>query len=65
MEQNGFTINFLGDSITEGHSVADIPNNRFDNVLKAACGPEEARNYGVGGTRMHISFIPVQRRGGI
>lgn len=58
MKLNGLTINFLGDSITEGHSVADILNNRFDNVLKASCGLKEARNYGVGGTRIAHQFRP-------
>ena len=58
MDLNGLTINFLGDSITEGHSVADIPNNRFDHVLKVSCGLKEARNYGVGGTRIAHQFRP-------
>lgn len=58
MELRGLTINFLGDSITEGHSVEDIPNHRFDNVLKARCGLKEARNYGVGGTRIAHQFRP-------
>ena len=58
MELKGKKINFLGDSITEGHSVADIPNNRFDHVLKVSCGLKEARNYGVGGTRIAHQFRP-------
>lgn len=58
MELQGLTINFLGDSITAGHSVADIANNRYDNVLKAACGLKEVRNYGIGGTRIAHQFRP-------
>ena len=41
MELKGKIIDFLGDSITEGHSVEDIPNNRYDNVLKRLCGLKE------------------------
>ena len=58
MELSGLTVNFLGDSITEGHSVADIPNNRYDNVLKELCGLKEVRNYGIGGTRIAHQFRP-------
>lgn len=58
MELKGLTVNFLGDSITEGHSVNDIPNNRYDNVLKALCSLKEVRNYGVGGTRIAHQFRP-------
>ena len=35
--------NFWGDSITEGRSVVDIPNNRYDNVLKELAGLQEVR----------------------
>ena len=58
MKLEGLTINFLGDSITEGHSVADIPNNRYDNVLKEICELKEVRNYGIGGTRIAHQFHP-------
>ena len=58
MKLEGLTVNFLGDSITEGHSVADIPNNRYDNVLKRICGLKETRNYGIGGTRIAHQFRP-------
>ena len=60
MNVEGLTINFLGDSITEGHSVEDIANNRFDNVLKAACGLKEVRNYGIGGTRIAHQYRPSE-----
>lgn len=52
MNTQGLIFNFLGDSITEGHSVEDIAHNRFDNVLKELCGLKEVRNYGIGGTRI-------------
>ena len=58
MELKGLTINFLGDSITEGHSVEDKENNRYDNVLKQICGLKEVRNYGIGGTRIAHQFRP-------
>lgn len=60
MKLQGLTINFLGDSITEGHSVEDIPNNRYDNVLKELCGLKEVRNYGIGGTRIAHQFRPSE-----
>lgn len=56
----GKSICFLGDSITEGHSVEDIPNNRFDNVLKRLCGLKAVYNYGVGGTRIAHQFQPSE-----
>ena len=52
MNTQGLIFNFLGGSIAEGHSVAGIAHNRFDNVLKAMCGLKEVRNYGNGGTRI-------------
>lgn len=58
MKLEGLTVNFLGDSITEGLGVADIPNNRYDNVLKAACNLKEVRNYGICGTRIAHQFRP-------
>jgi len=60
MNLRGLTINFLGDSITEGHSVEDIANNRFDNILKASCGLKEVRNYGIGGTRIAHQYRPSE-----
>lgn len=52
MNTQGLIINFLGDSITEGIGVEDVPNNRFDHVLKEMCSLKEVRNYGIGGTRI-------------
>lgn len=51
MNLNGKTIDFLGDSITEGVGVEDL-NNRYDNRLKAMLNLKEAYNYGVSGTRL-------------
>ena len=51
MELKGKTINFLGDSITQGIGVS-IPNAVFHSVLKEKYGLKEARNYGEGGTRI-------------
>lgn len=53
MELQGLTINFLGDSITEGKGVL-IPENRFtDRIAKK--GDCICRNYGIGGTELHGS----------
>ena len=51
MELKGKTVNFLGDSITEGVGVSS-PNAVFHSVLKEKYGLKEARNYGEGGTRI-------------
>ena len=45
-------INFLGDSITFGVGVADIPNNRFDNIICREYKLAKRNNYGEGGTRI-------------
>jgi len=52
MELLGKSINFLGDSITEGVGVTDIENCRYDNVIKNKCGLRTVNNYGIGGTRI-------------
>lgn len=61
MELEGKIINFLGDSITEGHSVADIENNRFDHILKRRCNLKKANNYGIGGTRIAHQSRPSKK----
>lgn len=58
MELKGLKINFLGDSITEGHG-ASSDENKFHQLLKAQAGLAAARNYGIGGTR-----YAVQRNNG-
>ncbi len=52
MDLSGKIISFLGDSITEGHSVGDIPNCRYDNIIGKAAGAKKICNYGIGGTRI-------------
>ena len=51
MELKGKKINFIGDSITEGARVAS-PENYYPNIIKREAGLAEARNYGVGGSRI-------------
>ena len=51
MKIEGIKINFLGDSITEGHGVSDIQSYRYDNVLSLKYGVI-ANNYGIGGSRL-------------
>lgn len=52
MNIQGFKVNFLGDSITEGVGVEDRDNCRYDNRLARLCGIAQVNNYGVGGTRL-------------
>ena len=51
MELKNKKINFLGDSITEGAG-ASIYENCYVEVLKRKFSLAEARNYGIGGTRI-------------
>jgi len=57
MELKGKKINFLGDSITEGHGTSDWGTKPFHQLLRVRCGLAEARNYGKGGTK--IARLPV------
>ncbi len=50
MQLAGSVINFLGDSITEGHG-ASAPEMGYVHQLAVRFGLKEARNYGIGGTR--------------
>lgn len=61
MELKGKTINFLGDSITEGVGVSDIQNNRYDNRLKAMLELKKVNNYGIGGTRIAHQSVPSEK----
>lgn len=56
MKLNGLKINFLGDSITSGWGTSS-KDKVFHALLKENVNLLEARNYGVGGTRLaeHIS----------
>lgn len=51
MELQGKKINFLGDSITEGCGTS-APEKTFIELLKKKYDLAEARNYGLGGTRI-------------
>lgn len=50
MELSGKKINFLGDSITEGHGTSGA-EHRFSNLIEKKTGAV-CRNYGIGGTRI-------------
>ena len=52
MKLEGLTINFLGDSITEGTGVINVAENRYDNRLKRMYNLGATNNYGIGGTRL-------------
>ena len=58
MKLEGIKANFLGDSITQGcgSSGGDVI---YMNVLKKMCGLAEARNYGLGGTRIARQYVPL------
>ncbi len=58
MNLTGKTIDFLGDSITEGAGVGDCKNNRYDSRIKKMCGLKAAYNYGIGGTRIAHQIKP-------
>ena len=51
MELANKTINFLGDSITEGVGASDH-DHCYVEVLRRTYGLAEARNYGISGTRI-------------
>jgi len=59
MELKNKTINFLGDSITEGAGASRY-ENCYVEVLKKACSLSGARNYGIGGTRIARQRIPSE-----
>lgn len=61
MKLEGKVVDFLGDSITEGVGVADIVNNRYDNVLKRKCKLKAVYNYGIGGTRLAHQMAPSEK----
>ena len=52
MKLEGLTVNFLGDSITEGTGVINVAENRYDNRLKRMYNLGAINNYGIGGTRL-------------
>ncbi|MBR4073475.1 MAG: SGNH/GDSL hydrolase family protein [Clostridia bacterium] len=58
MELKGLKINFLGDSITEGHGASD--NSKCYVSLMASKYGVIARNYGIGGTRIAVQKNPSE-----
>ncbi len=56
MELKNAKINFLGDSITEGHGTSG-DGKKFTDLLAANYGVI-ARNYGIGGTRVAKQRVP-------
>ena len=56
MDLKGLKVNFLGDSITEGHGTSSL-NKRFTDLLASRDGIV-ARNYGIGGTRIAKQTAP-------
>jgi len=59
MKLEGLTINFLGDSITEGIGTT-APDKLFHHIIKETCNMEFAYNYGVSGTRIARQTIPTR-----
>lgn len=59
MELKNKKINFLGDSITEGHGASCV-EAYYSSVLKELCGLSEIRNYGIGGTRIAVQHTPSE-----
>lgn len=57
MELSGKKINFLGDSITEG-CCASLPSLGYVELIRELAGLAQARNYGIGGTRIARQHIP-------
>ena len=51
MKLEGAKINFLGDSITAGSGTSG-PSHYFVHLIQQRYGLAEARNYGIGGTRI-------------
>ena len=59
MELSGKTINFLGDSITQGHGTTG-PEKVFHQLIKAKYNMKHAYNYGLGGTRIARNLVPSE-----
>ena len=61
MKLEGLTVNFLGDSITEGSGVSNVAECRYDNRLKKAYNLKATNNYGIGGTRFAHQEKPSEK----
>ena len=59
MELKGKKINFLGDSITEGVGCTDATKT-YHQLMKEKYGLSDARNYGIGGTRLAKQVKPSE-----
>lgn len=57
MDLTGKIVTFLGDSITEG-CCATVPDLGYVEVLKRKLSLAEARNHGIGGTRIARQHTP-------
>ena len=58
MNLSGLKINFLGDSITEGHGTTDVAN-QFTSLIASQHGAI-TRCYGIGGTRIARQMEPSE-----
>lgn len=61
MNIQGFKVNFLGDSITEGAGVTDCANCRYDNRLAAMLRLSAVNNYSISGTRLAHQIHPSEK----
>lgn len=61
MELKDKIINFLGDSITEGHGTSG-EQAHFTNLIKEKYGLKKANNYGIGGTRLARQYVPTSEK---
>ena len=61
MKLQNIKVNFLGDSITEGHGTTN-PNNVFHQIIKREYDLAEAYNCGIGGTRIAKQLSPSIHR---
>ena len=59
MKLEGLTVNFLGDSITEGTGTT-APDRVFHQLIKEKYKLTHAYNYGIGGTRIARQTVPTR-----
>ncbi len=55
---NNLTLNFLGDSITEGCGTSCLEGKRFTSLLQSRYPLAKINNYGIGGTRIARQSTP-------
>ncbi len=61
MELQGKVIDFLGDSITEGHGLEYPERDSFARLIQKRCGLKAAYVYGIGGTRLAHQQKPSEK----